>query len=166
VAKRGGLIAVAVLTSAVLATIVAPPAPRLVWNASASAPVGLYLVSPNAPLMPGDMVVARTPRHVRRLATVRRYLPANVPLVKRVAAMAGQEVCARGAVMFVDGRAVAVRRRADGRGRPLPRWHGCARLGRGAVLLLMDRSDSFDGRYFGPTTAADVIGRARLIWPG
>lgn len=28
------------------ATIVAPPAPRLVWNASESAPVGLYAVNP------------------------------------------------------------------------------------------------------------------------
>ena len=31
------------------ATIAVPPHPRLVWNTSASAPVGLYRVTPDAP---------------------------------------------------------------------------------------------------------------------
>ena len=149
---------------AVSATLAAPPTPRLVWNISASAPMGLYAVTPGVALAPGDMVIARTPSPVRRLAAVRRYLPQNVPLVKRVAAVAGQEVCALGAFVYVDGRPVAVRRPADGRGRPMPCWRGCIRLAKGAVLLLMERSDSFDGRYFGPTSTADVVGRARLIW--
>ena len=38
-----------------------PPAPRLVWNASASAPIGLYAVTPGAEGDPGDMVIARVP---------------------------------------------------------------------------------------------------------
>lgn len=149
---------------AVTTTLAVPPTPRLVWNVSASAPVGLYVVSPGRAVAPGDMVVARTPLPVRRFAAVRRYLPQNVPLVKRVAAVAGQAVCALGAFVYVDGYPVAVRRPADGRGRPMPWWRGCVRLNHGAVLLLMERSDSFDGRYFGPTSTADVLGRARLIW--
>lgn len=148
---------------AVSATLAAPPTPRLVWNVSASAPVGLYVVTPGSALEPGDVVIARTPSPVRRLAAVRRYLPENVPLVKRVAAVAGQEVCALGAFVYVDGHPAAVRRPADGRGRPMPWWRGCVRLTEGAVLLLMERSDSFDGRYFGPTSTADVVGRAQLI---
>jgi type IV secretory pathway protease TraF len=27
-----------------------------------------------------------------------------------------------------------------------------------------DTQRSFDGRYFGPTPASDLIGRARLVW--
>lgn len=154
----------AAVIAAVAVTLAAPPTPRLVWNASASAPVGLYVVSQGQAVAPGDMVIARTPLPVRRLAAVRRYLPQNVPLVKRVAAVAGQEVCALGAFVYVDGYPVAIRRPADGRGRPMPWWRGCVRLTEGAVLLLMKRSDSFDGRYFGPTSAGDVVGRARLIW--
>src|SRR3546814_1347587 len=38
------------------------PLPRLVWNASASAPIGLYSVSPGVPADPGDMVIARVPQ--------------------------------------------------------------------------------------------------------
>src|SRR3546814_8700597 len=42
-------------------TIAFPPAPRLVWNASASAPIGPYAVTPGATVEPGDMVIARVP---------------------------------------------------------------------------------------------------------
>src|SRR3546814_2644751 len=73
-------------------TIAFPPAPRLVWNASASAPIGPYAVTPGATVEPGDMVIARVPDRSRMMAAERRYIPADVPLVKRVAAAAGDEV--------------------------------------------------------------------------
>jgi conjugative transfer signal peptidase TraF len=146
-------------------TIVAPPTPRLVWNASASTPIGLYAVRPGAAIEVGDMVIAREPDPYRMLAARRRYLPANVPLVKRIAAAAGDEVCAFHAAIFVNGEHAAVRRAADGAGRPMPRWTGCIRLRRDQVFLLMtDSPASFDGRYFGITTARDVVGKARLLW--
>lgn len=148
----------------VLASAALPPAPRLVWNASASAPVGLYTVSPGAAVDPGDMVIARVPEPFRQLAAERRYLPMNVPLVKRVTAIAGDEICALGQEIFVNGRWTAERRLADGRGRPMPAWSGCIRLRGGQLFLLMDKPASFDGRYFGATEGRDVIGKARLLW--
>jgi len=148
-----------VLTSAAL-----PPAPRLIWNASASAPIGLYAVSPGAPAKPGDMVIARVPERFRRLAAERRYLPMNVPLVKRVIAYAGDEVCALGQDIFVNGRWTAERRVVDGMGRPMPIWTGCERLHGPQLFLLMDNPASFDGRYFGPTEGKDIVGKARLLW--
>lgn len=147
-----------------LASAALPPAPRLVWNASASAPVGLYGVSPGAAVDPGDMVIARVPEPFRRLAAERRYLPMNVPLVKRVTAIAGDEICALGQEIFVNGRWTAERRVADGQGRPMPAWSGCIRLRGGQLFVLMDNPASFDGRYFGATEGRDVIGKARLLW--
>ncbi len=140
------------------------PAPRLVWNASASAPIGLWRIHPESPLRAGDMVLAHTPDYVRQLAASRRYIPANVPLVKRIAAQGGDDVCAVGATIFVNGRPVAERLTHDRAGRPLPRWHGCEMLRDGRVLLLMDRPDSFDGRYFGPVSEAAIIGKATPLW--
>lgn len=146
-------------------TIASPPAPRLVWNASASAPIGLYFVSPGAPVRIGDMVVARTPVAVRNLAARRRYLPANVPLVKRIAATRSDIVCAFGQGIFVNGHWVAERRDRDGQGRPMPWWSGCRTLANDELLLLIaDSPDSFDGRYFGVTHIGDVIGKAVLLW--
>lgn len=158
-----GTLALAALGCALAATIIVPPAPRLVWNVSASAPRGLYLVGGDS-VRVGDMVIARVPAPWRRLAAVRRYLPANVPLVKRVAARHGDRVCASGRRVLVNGRPIAERRALDGGGRPMPWWTGCFVLGEGALFLLMDSPDSFDGRYFGPTRSDDIVGGARLLW--
>ena len=151
--------------AAELVTIALPPLPRLVWNASASAPVGLYTVAPDSAIAVGDMVIARTPAGIRAMAARRQYIPANVPLVKRVAAAQGDRVCAVGALIIINGRAVAVRRKTDTRGRSLSQWHGCISLGADAVFLMMaDAPDSFDGRYFGATSRADIVGKATALW--
>jgi len=146
-----------------LATL-ARPAPWLVWNASASAPIGLYRVLPGKPIR-GDLVLVRTPSSVRQLAAERGYLPQNVPLVKRVAALDGDIVCAADDVISVNGRVVAERLARDRLGRPLPAWTGCHLLDDGEVFLLMEGvSDSFDGRYFGPVRRAAIIGRLAPLW--
>jgi conjugative transfer signal peptidase TraF len=158
---------VAVLATALLASLLWPPRPLLVWNASASSPVGLYRVSPAGRLARGDMVVAWAPGPARTLAAERHYLPGNVPLVKRVAAVAGDWVCAEGDAIYVNESLVARRRHRDPSGRELPWWSDCRALEPGEAFLLMPgATSSFDGRYFGITQAHDIVGRASLIWAG
>lgn len=155
----------AAAATALLGTLLWPPRPLLVWNASASSPVGLYYVGSPEGVEPGDMVVAWPPDQARRLGAERRYLPANVPLVKRVAAAAGDRICAVGEAISVNGRVETRRRTRDGAGRPMPWWTGCEDLREGDLFLLTPSvPDSFDGRYFGTTRASEVIGSARLIW--
>ena len=137
---------------------------RMLCIGAASAPIGLYAVAPGAFVEPGDMVVARLPKRYRLLAASRHYLPTNVPLVKRVAAYAGDEVCALGRDIFINGRRIASRRAVDAAGLPMPWWSGCLVLRGRQLFLLMDSPSSFDGRYFGPTEGIDVIGKARLLW--
>lgn len=161
---RRRAVCVAIGCAFVLGSTLFDPAPRLVWNASASAPIGLYTVSPEALAEPDDMVVARVPVPFRPLAATRHYLPENVPLVKRVVAAAGDEVCALNREIFVNGYWIAERRTVDGAGRSMPLWHGCVRLRGHQLFLLMDAPDSFDGRYFGVTEGDDVVGKARLLW--
>ena len=158
-------LALVALGCGIAATIAVLPRPLLVWNASASAPIGLYSVGGADHIAKGDMVVARLAEPYRSLAAKRHYLPANVPLVKRVAAVPGDRICARGNLLFVNGRPVAARLGIDARGRAMPWWRGCVRLRGDQLLLLMtDSPASFDGRYFGASAHRDVIGRARLLW--
>ena len=141
------------------------PAPLLFYNASASAPIGLYRVLPADPIRRGDLVLARTPPSARRLAAERGYLPETVPLVKRVAAMAGDAVCVRDHAVSIDGRHVADQLAADAEGRPLPAWAGCRALEPDEIFLLMaEVPDSFDGRYFGPVPASAIIGKLVPLW--
>jgi type IV secretory pathway protease TraF len=110
------------------------------------------------------MALARTPTRWRMLAAMRRYVPADVPLIKRVAAASGDSVCALGQEIFVNGRWITERLPSDGEGRLMPWWSGCAVLRPGSLFLLMDNPSSFDGRYFGPTAPADIVGRANALW--
>lgn len=152
------------MATLLLATMAWNPRPLLVWNVSASAPVGLYAVAPANRARTGDMVIAWTPRPARVLAARRRYLPSNIPLVKRIRAASGDLVCARGSSIRINGRHAVARRGIDGKGRAMPWWTGCRRLANGEYLLLTDSPRSFDGRYFGVTTRRDLVGRAVPLW--
>lgn len=148
-----------------LGTIAHPPQVRLLWNASASAPVGLYRIASDSPLEVGDMVAARAPEGAREFAATRGYLPSGVLLVKRIAAMEGSRVCALRARIIVNGRTLAYRRKRDAEGRAMPWWTGCRRLQPGQLLLINRAKASFDGRYFGPVERSAILGKAVLIWP-
>lgn len=167
--RRRRRVFIAALVGCIAAAVAASmlwKAPVLfVWNASASAPVGLYRVGSDAPIRRGDMVAAWTPEPARSLAARRHYLPANVPLVKRVAAIVGDRVCAVAGDIFVNGEQVAHRQQSDPAGKPMPWWSGCRELRAGEYFLLTDSALSFDGRYFGVTRQSHVVGRAELLWP-
>lgn len=163
--RRATIAMMLVGVTAIAIPVLLNPAPRLVWNASASAPIGLYAVAPGVRLRIGDKVIAWAPPPARRLAAERHYLPSDVPLVKRIMAGPGDRICARGATILINDRPIAERVYADRAGRPLPLWFGCRRL-HAEQFLLLNRSvpASFDGRYFGPTNAHDIIGKADLLW--
>lgn len=137
------------------------PLPRVVWNASASAPIGLYRIEPLHDLPLGALVAVTPPPALARWLAERGYLGERVPLLKHIAARPGQIVCRINAVVSIEGRPVVVARQHDGRGRPLPVWQGCRTLHAGELLMLNpDHADSMDGRYFGPLPASAVLGRA------
>jgi conjugative transfer signal peptidase TraF len=141
------------------------PVPRLVYNATASAPLGFYRLISADRLDRGDLVLAHLPSAAARLAADRGYLPLSVPVVKRVAALAGDLVCADSGIVVINDRIVAETFPIDRDGRPLPAWHGCRTLAQGEVFLLMaDVPASFDGRYFGPIPSAAIIGRLVSLW--
>jgi len=136
-----------------------------VWNASASAPVGLYRVIHQRDVARGDLVLAIPNHSVAIFAAQRGYLPMGIPLVKRVVAVEGDTVCARGNGIFVNRIRLATRLPADNKGRTLPSWTGCQMLGgNDAFLLMAGVPDSFDGRYFGTTNTSNIAGRLVPIW--
>ena len=149
------------------------PLPRLTYNPSDSVAVGWYRVdplhhragSPPRPLSVGSIVLASLPPDAAALAAQRGYLPAGVPLLKRVGAVAPQEVCIAGGIVRIDGVPLAAVLRADRWGRPLPSWQHCRHLEPGELFLLsVTNLSSFDSRYFGPIRASAVIGIAHPIW--
>jgi conjugative transfer signal peptidase TraF len=141
------------------------PVPKLIWNASASVPAGLYAIHPAGALYVTELVVVRPPEPLATFLAERRYLPKGVPLLKRILALPGQEVCRSDLTITVDGIAMGDALDRDSRGRKLPCWQGCRTVAAGEVFLMNWQSrDSLDGRYFGFVSASTIVGRADPLW--
>ncbi len=163
--KRRVLLGGGAALCALLLPAVHRPTLRLVWNVTASVPVGLYRIVPESAQRRGELVAVRPSPGLARYMGSRRYVEAGALLVKPVAAVAGQQVCRAGAIVTIDGVTVATARIADRMGRPLPVWTGCRRLPVGTVFLLAPLVPaSFDGRYFGPVATDSIVGRAVPLW--
>ena len=87
----------AVVTSITLGSsaFVDPPK-TLIWNASASAPVGLYAVQAANDLAVTDLVAVMPPPLIAEFLADRGYLPNGMPLLKRILALPGQTICRNG----------------------------------------------------------------------
>jgi len=160
--NRLGLVtALWVLTGLAVVAGVGPLGPWLVYNPSGSAPIGLYARSTEVADV-GDYVLVRADSEPGHAAATRGLVPTGTPLIKRVAAARDDRVCRFRTRVRINGRKAATALVVDRAGRPLPAWSGCRLLGDGDTFLLQDHPQSFDGRYFGPTTASMLAGR--LVW--
>ena len=145
----------------VAAAAVIPTSTKFVWNVSASAPIGLYRIEPAERLEVPDLVAVMPPEPLENFMVRRGYIGRDVPLLKRVIALPGQQVCRVNRAITVDDVPLGEARDRDSRDRPLPVWHGCRRVRPDELFLMnIDVPDSLDGRYFGPLPATTVIGRA------
>ena len=152
------------LVALLLPTLHRPPL-RLIWNASASVPLGLYRVEPKEMPGVGDMVAVRPSPALARYMAGRRYVEAGVLLVKPVAAVSGATVCRRGLRLTIDGSLAATALAHDRIGRPLPSWSGCRRLGETQVFVIAPATPaSFDSRYFGSVSTTQIVGRVVPVW--
>jgi len=138
--------------------------PVVLWNASSSVPIGLYLIEKRTPST-HEIAILRLPDWASTLADRRGYLPTSALLLKPVVARKGDIVCRFGRFVFVNGRLRSVAFQQDKMRRPLPSWRGCLKLDGGQILVLSKHEDSFDSRYFGPVEDHNVIGVGQLIFP-
>lgn len=163
--RRCPTIVTTVVATGLLLSTTGGTTPRYIWNASNSVPIGLYHVQPATRLTVTQLVAVQPPDLLAAFLDLNGYLPIGVPMLKRVLALPGQTVCRNGLTIAVDGIDIGDARERDGRGRPLPAWHGCRVIAEGDVFVMNWQSeDSFDGRYFGPLPASAVIGKAMPVW--
>lgn len=164
--RRAAWAALSAAAVALMALSAAKPwRPALLWNATASTPIGLYRLHALGALHDGELVAAMPPPRIASFLARGGFLPRGVPLLKHIAALPGQTVCRMDDIVTIDGKTVGLALNRDHLGRPLPRWHGCRRLIPGQVFLMNTRIwDSLDGRYFGPFPTPSIIGQAVAIW--
>jgi conjugative transfer signal peptidase TraF len=138
---------------------------RLIWNATASAPIGFYTVEPADALDVPELVAVMPPEPLAAFMAERGYVAGGIPLLKRVVGLPGQRVCRTGSTVTVDGIEMGEALERDSLGRDLPVWQGCRVIGDDQFFLMnWEVRDSLDGRYFGLIPASSVIGRAVPLW--
>ncbi|MEM7686697.1 MAG: S26 family signal peptidase [Pseudomonadota bacterium] len=153
------------LSLSLLAAAQIDRAPRLIWNATASVPIGLYVARASHGPSLGDLVAVRLPEDLSSWVVERGYVGADTLLLKRVTAVSGMTACRHDLDITIDGTVVAQAASNDRQGRPLPRWTGCVTIGSDEVFLLVAGvADSLDGRYFGPLSGDTILGRAIPLW--
>lgn len=144
-------------------------------NTTPSVPPGIYLRLPlgGRTLRPGDDVfVCMPPGPAAELALERGYIPRGVgcasggiPLLKHVAAVAGETVVADSTGAFVGRRRVGLAPPTRDRlGQPLQPRLGRWTLAPGQIWLGSDIPNGYDSRYLGPVDARFVLRRARLLF--
>ena len=147
-----------------VASLVTVPV-KLLWNATASTPLGLYKLGAADHLKRGDLVAIMPDMGLADFMVARGYIGRGVPLLKHIAALSGDSVCRRETHVTVNGRDTAEALPRDHLGRPLPVWRGCRRMSDGEVFLLNSSvRDSLDGRYFGVLKLRAILGKATPLY--
>ncbi|MEH6408910.1 MAG: S26 family signal peptidase [Hyphomonas sp.] len=157
--KLSWLSATAAGLSAVVAGLIFDPQARFIWNRTGSAPEGLYVLS-DEPIRRGMWVIVSAQSSEAEWVSKRGYIGDDWPLIKRVAALPGDEICREGNTISINHFRVAEALEADSLGRQMPQWSGCHVLESDEVFLLNDHPRSLDGRYFGPTRTDNLVGVA------
>jgi len=129
------VIGIIITASIVITTrqIIVPPKPVLLYNPSQSAAIGWYRLQSKVPIERGSQVAAYAPEWARIMADERQYLPYDYPLIKKVWAVAGEEVC-------YHNSSVSVPKRPD--------------------IPVLGQDDS---RYFGPVGREKILGRVKYL---
>ena len=153
----------------ILGNLIAAAGLRL--NFTPSMPLGIYRFEALSPReIHRDMLVAVcAPSKAAQLGRRRGYLSRGAcaensePLLKTVAAVAGDDAAILPCGVRVDGRLLRDSKPLafDRAGRPLVSWpRGHFRISRGAIWLYADHERSWDSRYWGPVPEQNVLAKA------
>ena len=160
--RAKGLALALVATS--LIGVASASGPWVLWNRTDSEPQGVYARTLQKPAI-GSLIAFPAPAAAFPYADGRMAYLRSVPILKQVAAAEGDLVCTQGSTLAVNGRSLAPIYTFDPRGRRLPQWRGCRRLGAGEFFVFSNRiPNSFDSRYYGPVRAQQVLGVYRRLW--
>ena len=148
-------------------TLVACAGFGLRFNSTSSMPLGFYRVTSSS-LSRGSYVTVCLPADNPFVPLMRSRLYEHngtcasglTPLIKPVAAVAGDTITLTDRAVYVNGAALggSATLARDGEGRPLPSWpRGTYTVAQGTVWLVSTYSRrSLDSRYFGPVPIAAI----------
>lgn len=135
------------------------------YQYTGSMPIGWYLLLPiSAPVKRGDILLFNAPLKAKKIAVAHRWMFNNEKMLKKVAAISGDEVCIKQHKVFINQKLTVLQLKNYAPNHPLPIWHFCGKVPVDKLLMLSNYAKrSFDGRYFGFISNKDIIAKALPI---
>jgi conjugative transfer signal peptidase TraF len=154
-AKALAVVGIAILAVVGLLTVARAHHGFVLVNGTSSEPPGLYVRAAGDSIRRGGLVAFMAPAAAFPYADQRAAFLHRTPIIKAVAAMAGDHVCTMDGTLIINGVRVAPILARDAHDLALPRWIACRVLAPGELFAFSNRvPNSFDSRYFGPVRAA------------
>lgn len=149
-----GLLIVSTLLLAQAAGMLSFVPKVLVWNGSASAPVGFYLKVSNEHLSPNDFVLVKTGNKLDPISELFPTKPTY--LLKHIELLPGERYRVVGDVIMTE-RQVLKRQETSLNGIKLPRLEdGTYLVPPNYYFVANSPEKSYDSRYFGPVAKSDI----------
>ncbi|WP_333594543.1 S26 family signal peptidase [Anaerospora hongkongensis] len=129
----------------------------LVYNRTASLPLGWYLKMPLGTYQVGDIVAFQPPGDAKALAVERGWIRDGELLMKKIGALENMpwQIDGNGN-FFVADMYIGPVSEVDRLGRPLPQMHGSYSVKPGSFLPIAFPTGSFDGRYYGDVPLGNI----------
>lgn len=129
----------------------------VVYNHSASLPVGWYVVVPDKNYKVGDIVVFDLQEKARALAVNRGWIRENDLFMKRIGALEGVEYeITRGRQFLINRNVFGDVQNVDSLGRNMPEYIGKYIVPPNEFLPVADIANSYDGRYYGTVPIENI----------
>lgn len=161
-------LAAASVSAVLIAVSMAAEVKLVLLNRSPSIPLGLYVRDFGAEPKQGRIVAFHVPAYAE--PAVRQYVDQSIPalnnllIIKQIVAGPGNAYCLKGDTASIDSKPIARIERQDRSGNALPIWKECRPFDPNEYFVFSDVPHSFDSRYYGPISNADIEGVFQPLW--
>jgi conjugative transfer signal peptidase TraF len=137
---------------------------HLVYCPSKSVAPGIYLITPIKEISRFDLVEATPPNKILSFIKDKHWLGEKSTILKYVFAIPGDYLCLRDEQIVINHHKVGHIHKFYAPNKRLPQTKFCGKIPDNQYLLLSTMSErSFDGRYFGPVSRQNILGKAILL---
>ena len=132
-----------------------------IYQVTHSMPEGVYMTYYPFSIKRNDNVVFVPNAKTEHFIVSRGWLPANVPLLKKVVGVPGDYLCIKDETVYINQVKVATIYQKDRQGNPLPIFNYCGKINQNKYFMQgVANPYSFDSRYYGLVSKKQIISKA------
>ena len=126
-----------------------------------SMPEGWYFTYPVSSYYRGDNVVFSPDKQTENYILARKWLPKDIPLLKKIVGIPGDFLCIKQQNVYINGELLGKVYEMDDKGNALPVFSFCGKIAKDEYFMQgVANAHSFDSRYYGLVNKAQIMSKA------